>query len=116
MPCYCACNWQFPSPWSVDELLRFVAEATSPPFRALIDTGALVTGMNNESVVRFCLEVGLEWARAAVFLDPQDRQMVVFKGGGPAVPLSQCSMSPADRFTFYDQVHFRSQTLQALRC
>ena len=106
------CNLQFPSPWSVYELLQWVAKATSPPFRALIDTGALVTGMDNEQVVRFCLETGLEWARAAVFLDPQDRQMVVFKGGGPAVPLSQCSMSPADRFTFYDQVETSPSRVQ----
>ena len=54
----------------------------------------------------------LEWARAAVFLDPQDKQMVVFKGGGPALPLSQCSISPKDRFTFYDQIHSTADRLE----
>jgi len=91
-------------PWSVEDLLLWVALA-SPPFHAFIDTGALVTGFTNEEVARYCLTHGLKWAKAAVFLDPQDRQMVVLKGGGPATPLANVSISLSERFTFYDQVH-----------
>ena len=90
--------------WTSDDLLMWVAKH-DPPFHALIDTGALITGRTNESVARFCLENGLSWARAAVFLDAQDRKMVAFKEGGPALPLEQCSLSPGARFSFYDQVH-----------
>ena len=31
--------------------------------------------------------------------------MAVYKSGGEAVPLSQCSISTSQRFTFYDQCH-----------
>lgn len=91
--------------WTAEALLLWVARKMDPPFRALIDSGALITGFSNEQVVRFCLTHGLSWAHAAVFLDSQDRQMAVYKSGGEPVPLSQCSVSPRDRFTFYDQCH-----------
>nr|ADD95804.1 hypothetical protein [uncultured organism MedDCM-OCT-S08-C51] len=84
--------------WSSDDLLLWIARH-DPPFHALIDTGALITGKTNEAVARFCLENGLPWARAAVFLDSQDRKMVAFKEGGPALPLEQCSIPYGKRFT-----------------
>lgn len=39
--------------WSVVGLLREVARSTNPPFHALIDGGALVTGMTNLEVARY---------------------------------------------------------------
>ncbi|CAN0404007.1 unnamed protein product, partial [Discosporangium mesarthrocarpum] len=38
--------------WSVQELLRVVATSKDPPFHALIDGGALVTGMTNLEVAK----------------------------------------------------------------
>ena len=96
--------YNLPSPWSVESVLREIANM-SEPFHALIDSGAMVTGFSNEGVARFMLENGISWASAAVFLDPQDRKMAVLRTGGPAVPLEQLGIAPSERFTFFDQVH-----------
>ena len=64
--------------WDVESLLRAVAVA-DPPARALIDVGALVTGMSNQSVARFLLDNGLAWAEGCVYLDEEDRQMVLMR-------------------------------------
>jgi hypothetical protein len=94
------------SNWSVHSLLRHVAQRKFPNrFHALIDTGALITGMNNEEVARYLLAHGLEGLDACVFLDGNDCQMVVDRSGGHAVPLNRCGVSVEKRFTFYDQVH-----------
>lgn len=39
--------------WSVAALLGEVARSSDPPFHALIDGGALVTGMTNLEVARW---------------------------------------------------------------
>ena len=44
--------------WKVTDLLKWVAEDTNC-FNALIDTGALITGFNNEEVARWILNRGL---------------------------------------------------------
>ena len=94
------------SPWSAEALLQEIANSSNQHrFHALIDTGAMITGFSNEQVARFMLKSGIPWARAAVFLDPQDRKMAVLRTGGPAMPLDQLGMAPAERFTFFDQVH-----------
>lgn len=43
--------------WSVQKLLGEVATSTDPPFHALIDGGALVTGMTNLEVARWAAVV-----------------------------------------------------------
>jgi hypothetical protein len=68
------------------ELLKMLATA-SPPLHALIDVGALVIGPSNREAVEFMLAVGLPEMDAAVYLDDEDREMVVFRGGGAPVPL-----------------------------
>ena len=68
------------SEWNVNTLLARIATA-DPPIRALIDTGALVTGMSNLMVARFLLENGLEWAEGCVFLDGSDKQMILMRKG-----------------------------------
>eukprot|EP00466_Bigelowiella_natans_P015194 jgi/Bigna1/85176/estExt_fgenesh1_pg.C_20373 len=92
--------------WSVETLLLEVASPGRPtPYRALIDTGALITGMTNEQVARFLLKNGLLGVDACVYLDESDRKVVVDRTGGRPVPLSRCGVSPERYFTFYDQVH-----------
>lgn len=51
--------------WGVQSLLAEVARSTSPPFHALIDGGALVTGMTNVEVARYLNPAVfvLEWER-----------------------------------------------------
>eukprot|EP01012_Entosiphon_sulcatum_P062087 TRINITY_DN8821_c0_g1_i1.p1 TRINITY_DN8821_c0_g1~~TRINITY_DN8821_c0_g1_i1.p1 ORF type:complete len:4205 (-),score=604.71 TRINITY_DN8821_c0_g1_i1:28-12642(-) len=91
--------------WTVLGLLKHVATASSPPFHALIDTGALITGLTNLEVARLLLENGLVGMQGVVFLDAEDRQMVLLRDGLQVVPASQCGLSAQKRFTFYDQVH-----------
>lgn len=44
--------------WSVRSLLNTIAQA-NPPYHALIDTGALITGMTNYEVAAYLLDHGL---------------------------------------------------------
>ena len=99
-----------PSGWSSKSLLQHVCKH-DPPIHALIDTGALVTGMDNVEVAEYLLFgddtfQGLEpWFKGVVYLDKQDRQMVLLRASGRAVSLAQCGLPFHSRFTFYDQIH-----------
>jgi hypothetical protein len=63
------CSVQFvPTNWSVTSLLDSIAQG---PFHALIDTGALITGMSNLEVAHYLLEHGLpeiEGGQFCIFL------------------------------------------------
>lgn len=74
-------------------------------YAALIDTGALITGMGNEEVARFLLSAGLAHMEACVYIDGTGRKMVVDRSGAAAVPLDRAGVSKEHRFTFYDQYH-----------
>ena len=76
-----------------------------PPFHALIDTGALITGMDNLEVARYLLLHLPDWIEGVVYLDRQDRQMLLQRGSKRSVSLQLCGVDPDKRFTFYDQVH-----------
>jgi hypothetical protein len=91
--------------WNATSLLRDVASSTDPPFHALIDTGALITGLENEEVARFLLEHLPLSMEGVVYMDTSDRQMVLLRGHLASMPLIQCALSLEKRFTFYDQVH-----------
>ena len=90
------------SDWSVTGLLDQIAEGN---FHALIDTGALITGMTNEEVARYLLRNGLKGMKGCVYLDNSDEKMVVLREGGKPIPLDRCGVAMDQRFTFYDQVH-----------
>jgi hypothetical protein len=90
--------------WTAKSLLREVA-TSEPPAHALLDTGALITGMDNLEVARYLLEHLQDWFEGVVYLDRQDKQMVLIRASGRSTPLAQCGLSPSRRFTFYDQVH-----------
>jgi Ca2+-binding EF-hand superfamily protein len=109
-----------PQGWTVRSLLAYVATAGAPDdaerYHALIDTGALVTGMTNEQVARALLELGLPHVDGVVYMDSADNKLVLERrrdvGAGAAegeryrtVPLALSGLSPERRFTFYDQVH-----------
>lgn len=92
-------------------------------YHALIDTGALVTGLSNEQVARYLLEGSLhanedgresgegggggrlEGFDACVFLDDRDRKIVMRRGAPQTFPLSEYGGSKDRMFTFFDQVH-----------
>jgi hypothetical protein len=90
--------------WSAQSLLQDVASAT-PPAHALIDTGALITGMDNEEVAQFLLQRLPPAMEGVVYLDRNDRQMILLRASGRSTSLAQCGIPPAQRFTFYDQIH-----------
>ena len=72
------CAVALPDDWCVESLLLGVATA-DPPLHTLIDVGALVTGMSNKLVAKFLLDNGLVWADGCVYLDEEDRQMVLMR-------------------------------------
>ena len=89
--------------WSVEGLLKEVASA-NPPYHALIDIGALITGLSNEEVARYLLRVGLKGMQGVVYLDDMDRKMIILRDNPKPIPLTQCGVPLHERFTFYDQV------------
>ena len=98
-----------PGDWSVRSLLDHIATAR-PAFNALIDTGALITGMSNKQVAAYLLQAGLPDISGVVFLDELDRKVVLLRPSSHAAPatkvikLTQCGISKQRLFSFYDQV------------
>lgn len=94
--------------WSVDSLLTLIAESH---YHALIDVGALITGLDNAQVALQLLQRGLAHVDGVVYLDEKDRKLIVERdpsavsGFKAARPLEESGLPPERRFTFYDQVH-----------
>jgi len=100
--------------WDARAVLRRAARAT-PPRHALIDSGALVTGLSNAAAAAYLLEQGLAGCDACVYLD-KGRKLVLrrgehraFLGAGEARPepllLERCGVPPERRFVFFDHIH-----------
>jgi hypothetical protein len=100
-------TYSLPKDWSVHQMLLDIARK-QPPAHALIDTGALITGMSNKQVATFLLEHGLPTMEGVVFLDREDRQMILLRETKAVIPLEQCGIAPHQRFTFFDQVRLRA--------
>ena len=64
-------------------ILDYVASKGSDEssFHALIDTGALVTGLSNLAVAQYLLRHGLNGIEGVVFLDEEDRKMICVRKG-----------------------------------
>lgn len=61
---------------------------------------------------RHLLAVGLHGLEGVVYLDDQDRKMIVTRAGGMRpLLLADCHVPPDLRFTFYDQVHTTGEPL-----
>jgi Ca2+-binding EF-hand superfamily protein len=91
-----------PGNWSVKGILELVAKGN---YHALLDTGALITGMTNLEVSTSLLKLGLPQMEGVVFLDDDDRKMILLRQGMRVVELSQSGIPPHKRFSFYDQIH-----------
>ena len=100
--------------WSVESLLQRIASNTTPVFNALIDTGALITGMANVDVARFLLRNGLSQRgiEGVVYLDERDRKMVYVGVSNNSVKLEECGIAKEQRFAFYDHVHTTGTDIQ----
>ena len=105
MPGSTGVSWTIKN-WSVESLLTLIAESD---FLAFIDCGALVTGFDNEQAARFLLKNGLTKRnpplKGCVFLDSNDKKMVVMAKGGKPIPYESCGLAWNERFTYYDAVH-----------
>ncbi|CAE7946615.1 unnamed protein product [Symbiodinium sp. KB8] len=106
--------------WSPHSLLDFIAKAISsdgrPKYHALIDTGALITGMTNREVATYLLQNGLKGLEGVVFLNSLDERMVLLRDG-KEVSLSQCGLGWENRFSFYDHVHTTGMDIkQPIKC
>lgn len=63
-----------------------------------------MTGKSNFEVARLLLEAGLAHVEGVVYLDEDDRQMVLLRDEWRVMKIAQCGVSLEKRFTFYDQV------------
>jgi hypothetical protein len=100
-------NVQFaPADWTVDSLIQMIA-SSEPRYNALIDTGALITGLSNEGVAKKLLSFPsmARWCEGVVFLDESDEKVILVRATGRVLKLSQCGISVENRFAFYDQIH-----------
>ena len=88
------------SDWSVRGLLVMVAQSN---FDALIDTGALITGMSNEETARFLLRSGLRRKEGCVFIDETGKHKCVMRSTGRVVDLADCGLDPVSYSVFFDQ-------------
>ena len=61
--------------------------------------------MDNISAAEYLLKHLPHTFEGVVYLDRDDRQMILLRSSGRSMQLSQCGLSPEKRFTFYDQVH-----------
>jgi len=93
--------------WSVKKLLKKIATASMYTFRALIDTGALITGLTNLEVAKELMsEGGLPGVDGVVYLDSKDRKMILLRKTLRSVPLAGSGIPLSRRFAFYDEVTF----------
>ena len=90
--------------WTVPALLKAIANST-PPYHALIDAGALITGMSNRQAAAYMLRVGLPTMQGCVYLDEDNQKMVLVRGKPDAIPLAEAGLSRGKRFSIYDQSH-----------
>lgn len=102
-----------PDDWSVPKVLDHIAQA-DPPYHALIDTGAIITGMTNLDVAHYLLDNGLSTMQGVVYLDEMDRKMILLRDGKKIMKLNQCGLGWGERFSFYDQVR-RPRVLVCVR-
>ena len=95
--------------WSVRGLLDAIV---SSHVHALIDTGALITGMSNLDVARYLLDRLDHSFAGVVFLDELDRKMILVRATGHVVPLATSGIPVESRFAFYDQIHTTGMDIQ----
>ena len=95
--------------WTSEMLLTMIANddpAFEQPLHALIDTGALITGMSNKEVAKFLMEKGLDRRLdGVVYLGDNDTKMI-YEARAKREIKEEDSLVPMERrFCFYDQVH-----------
>ena len=88
-----------PQDWSVLQILDSIAGVHSgtSPYHALIDTGALITGMSNLEVARYLLERGLRGVDGVVYLFASDLDASMIDAlGKHGTPRANLALSEAN--------------------
>ncbi|KAJ1607845.1 putative EF hand domain-containing protein [Cryptosporidium canis] len=98
--------------WTVEDFLLDICNSRDKDVHALIDSGALITGLSNPQVAEFLLKNGLKDIDAVVFIDERDKQMIMLRDGLKIIEISQCGVSLDKRFAFYDHVHSIGQDIK----
>ncbi|KAJ1454760.1 hypothetical protein M885DRAFT_521375, partial [Pelagophyceae sp. CCMP2097] len=102
--------WLVGSDWSPTKLLDDIcATAVARGRHALIDAGALVTGLSNHAVAAYLLaRLDSSKYKAACFIDEIGEKKIITRSGpGASGPLALAAAGVAveETFTFYDQSH-----------
>ncbi|CAE7661481.1 unnamed protein product [Symbiodinium pilosum] len=111
----------FGADWTVTSLLDRIAVGG---FHALIDTGALITGLSNKDVAVYLL--GLDNAtvphptlpssfQGVVFIDDEGSKKILLRQTQEVLNLADCGIPATSRFAFYDQVHTTGMDIQHKR-
>ena len=98
--------------WDSAMLLDMIAKshpAFEQPLHALIDTGALITGLSNQEVAQYLIKQGFPYD-GVVFLGDEDVKMIYEKKGDRTIKLEDSLIPLERRFCFYDQVHTTGTT------
>lgn len=90
--------------WTVESLLHAVANIT-PVAHALIDTGALITGMSNREVAGRLCDLLPSEMEGVVYLEQGGHKKILLKAGRRPMDLERCGVPKEKRFSFFDQVH-----------
>jgi hypothetical protein len=102
----------FESSWKVQDLLEAVV--TRAGISCLIDCGALVTGLSNDEVAKFLMNLKNDDPRfddfrkkfsVCVFWDSSDAPVALERGASAVTQLSACSKPPEQWFVYFDHVH-----------
>ena len=90
--------------WVPKDLLKMVLV---DGYNALIDTGALITGLDNSQVAKYIMQNDKHGRfDAAVFIDRTGERVFITKSNlDEPKKIGQCGVPLARRFTFYDQAH-----------
>jgi hypothetical protein len=60
--------------------------------------------MTNKATAEYLLKAGLKDMKGVVFLDEEDRQMILMRKGWKVMKLADCGLAFNERFSFYDHV------------
>ncbi|CAK9023700.1 unnamed protein product [Durusdinium trenchii] len=112
------------SDWTVEALLDAVAEAACRgECQALIDTGALVTGLTNKEVAEHLLGLKKradgtmpltlpDWIEGVVFIEEDGAKRILNRQSREVGKLADSGVPISARFCFYDQIHTTGMDIQ----
>ena len=92
-----------PPSWDVKSVLDAVA-SLDPPALALIDTGALITGMSNLGVAEYLLPKLPASVEGVVYLERGGHKKILLRTATGGMDLERCGLPKESRFSFFDQV------------